>query len=398
MSKRDHRRGRLGALSTTSNSDAARLRLSCTGDQIAVSHEMSSAPAKSCRITFDISDGRELNPSCLLPLFLLPAMSAHADIEIEGPVSPVLLRRANTIQDLYESWLPAVRRVGIQAQSAPPPGQAGMSLLFTAGLDSMASLIRLKDQVTELVTVHGFDVRIGQPFENHINQLQEACAYFHKPLVVVRTDLREVTDGWFKSRGLPPWGFYHGGPLAAVLIAMARQKGVIASSYSYSQLHPWGSHPVLDPLWSTENTEIIHEGAEQTRLQKLRVVGEYPGLLQYLRVCWEGQHHSNCGRCEKCLRTMTALEGLGLLRGCSTFPAREVDPSLLRGIAITGTASYFWKELVDLPLRPEITAIIQRLLQDEELGLPSGRGPRSKIKRVVSALSRAGKLLKAAFT
>jgi len=325
-------------------------------------------------------------------------MAAGADLEIDGPVCPALLRQADTVQDLYQSWLPAVNRVRIRARVQTTPSRTGTSLLYTGGVDSMASLIRLRDQVTELVVVHGFDFPIGQIFERRKIPLQAVSSYFEKPLIVVRTDLRDVTDDWFLSRGLSPWGFYHGAALAAVLLALARANGVIASSYSYSQLHPWGSHPILDPLWSTEGTQIIHDGTGMTRLQKLQLIGEHPALLEHLRVCWEGGRDLNCGRCNKCLLTMTALEGLGLLRGCSAFPAREVDPALLNGLVFTGARSYFWKELADLPHRPEVGAFIRRILRDSELGLPSRRGAKGRLRRVAAALRRSGKLLKAAVT
>ncbi len=374
------------------------LQVSCTGHQIIVEHKTAAGPARQYRIVFDSSDGGEPNASCLLPLFLLPAMAAGAGLEIEGPVCPRLLQRAGNIQDLYESWMPGVSRVGIRAAAQSTASREGTALLFTGGVDSIASLIDLKDQVTELVTVHGYDFPVAQSFERRIAHLQCIGDYFRKPLVVVRTDLRDFTDSWFQTRGHSPWGFYHGAALMSALIARARSVGVIASSYSYTQLHPWGSHPVLDPLWSTENTAIVHHGTQMSRVQKIRLVGSHPVLLEHLRVCWEGQQASNCGRCMKCLLTMTALEGLGLLRDCPAFPAREVDPALLKALVFTGSPLYYWRELADLPLRPEIGAFIRRLLRDSDLGLPSGGGLKRRIKRVVSALGRAAKLLKAAVT
>jgi hypothetical protein len=42
--------------------------------------------------------------------------------------------------------------------------------------------------------------------------------------------------------------------------------------------------------------------------------------MQHLRVCWMDQSDRNCGKCEKCLRTLTAFELLGKRDRCVTFP------------------------------------------------------------------------------
>ena len=56
--------------------------------------------------------------------------------------------------------------------------------------------------------------------------------------------------------------------------------------------------------------------------------------LQSLRVCWEnraGQY--NCGRCEKCLRTMSNLRIAGALERCTTFSSR-LDMSAISRVQI----------------------------------------------------------------
>jgi hypothetical protein len=94
----------------------------------------------------------------------------------------------------------------------------------------------------------------------------------------------------------------------------------IAASRSYADLIPLGSHPLLDPLWSTETTEFVHDGCEATRIEKAAVIASDDIALKHLRVCWENRGGAyNCGRCEKCLRTMACLRTLGVLQRCSAF-------------------------------------------------------------------------------
>lgn len=46
-----------------------------------------------------------------------------------------------------------------------------------------------------------------------------------------------------------------------------------------------------------------------------------PKARAFLRVCWQNPDNAyNCCRCEKCIRTMLALEALGGLDQCPTFP------------------------------------------------------------------------------
>jgi hypothetical protein len=87
---------------------------------------------------------------------------------------------------------------------------------------------------------------------------------------------------------------------------------------------PWGSHPVIDPLWSSENMEIIHDGANADRVTKIMdTIALYPEALRLLRVCVNKRGGSgNCGFCVKCIRTMTALEMAGVLRSCGSFPPK----------------------------------------------------------------------------
>ncbi len=119
------------------------------------------------------------------------------------------------------------------------------------------------------------------------------------------------------------WARYHGTVLIAV--ALGLQAGMhrlyIPSSYPYRDLFPWGSHPLIDPLWSTESTEIVHDGCEATRVQKVvSYISKSQVALDHLRVCWEshrGQY--NCGTCEKCLRTKLNLKIAGVLDKASAL-------------------------------------------------------------------------------
>ena len=70
---------------------------------------------------------------------------------------------------------------------------------------------------------------------------------------------------------------------------------------------------MLDPLWSTEAVEIVHDGCGQTRVEKIKYISQNETVMKNLRYCWENRDvEYNCGKCEKCLRTATCLEIAGV--------------------------------------------------------------------------------------
>lgn len=147
------------------------------------------------------------------------------------------------------------------------------------------------------------------------------------------------------------WGFlYFGAALASVGLTLEDifEKVYVASSFSYDQILPWGSHPALDPLWSTERVSIIHDGCEARRVDKTRFIAQFPVVTDTLRVCTyrplSGSIY-NCGLCEKCLRTMVGLHIAGALHKCRTLP-NSIDLRILRRIPIHREVRSLTEELV----------------------------------------------------
>lgn len=64
-------------------------------------------------------------------------------------------------------------------------------------------------------------------------------------------------------------------------------------------------------MFTTSSLRIISEGATLTRLDKIKSVASYKPSYKYLNVCTSTVE--NCGVCEKCTRTMLALDALNKL-------------------------------------------------------------------------------------
>lgn len=68
---------------------------------------------------------------------------------------------------------------------------------------------------------------------------------------------------------------------------------------------------LLTSMFSTKSLTIYSEGANLSRLDKTKQVVEYKPSYQYLNVCIDTSE--NCGKCEKCIRTLLALDAIGKL-------------------------------------------------------------------------------------
>jgi hypothetical protein len=275
----------------------------------------------------DLSTSGNAWIASLLPL----AVTFDEPLRLHAPVDPRLLASAHELVQLWRCWHPHLAAVTIEADTAATTHtrSARTSLFFSAGLDSFFTLLRPRGdadgtRVDELITVWGFDV----PVENSAagQRLHARCAAVAsetgRSFVGVTTNLRLTR--WREA----DWEFLGYGPaMAAVALALeSRYDNVLISGGGgYRDLHPSGSHPLIDPLFSTSALNVVHDGAAFTRVEKTRELIKHDVVLRTLRVCWRSRTDENCGACKKCYRAMLMLELLGALNRCTTFPERSLS-------------------------------------------------------------------------
>jgi bacterioferritin-associated ferredoxin len=245
------------------------------------------------------------------------AMRRAASLSVPEPVSARLLGALPTIQQILSAWDSDNHVVPVNATGEVPEydRERDTASFFTGGVDSFFTAVRNIDSIDAFVYVHGFDV----PLEDLATRrrasetLRAACTELGRPLLEVEATIRHVSSDYL------PWTEYQGAALASVGLLLGRRfrRILIAASHSYRDLFPWGSHPLVDPLWSTEAVEVVHEGAVD-RVEKTAEISRSEVAMRYLRVCTPSA--SNCGRCEKCLRTMVGLQLVGGLERCETLP------------------------------------------------------------------------------
>jgi hypothetical protein len=317
------------------------------------------------------------------------AMKLGAQMVVEDAVSPKLLASLDTVQDILCKWHPGFRRVAIQAQPPKPrpaPAADRVAAFFSGGVDSFYTALKHRETLAALVLVHGFDMALEKvELRSRVSEaLREAASALGKPLLEIETNSRTITDPH------ADWLYQQFGPaLAGVAMLLdGFDRVLVPSGKSYANLDVVASHPLLDPLWSTEYRALLHDGCERDRPEKVAAISDSPAVWRWLRVCWRNPGDTyNCGRCEKCIRTMLNLQAAGVLERCSAFDA-ELTPARVVAVEIPNQlVAYNYEQalraLRTAGSRPDLTRALEQTLA------------RNRLKRVVAALGELPALLPA---
>jgi hypothetical protein len=276
-------------------------------------------------------------PEAFGSAFLIPALQHRARLRLSDPLDPTWVANASELAAILHGWwrLPPWPPVS-EAPSRPvapgvptPPDDGPTALFFSGGVDSFHRLLRNQRPVDMLVTLLGFDIALDDRARAEIvvTAAHTIAAAVGARSVVVRTNARQhplIRD--------TKWERAHGGVLAAVghMLAPAARRVLIATSPPGDKEVPWGSHWRIDPLWSSREVAIVHDGRGLRRIDKLREIAAEPLVREHLHVCWRHYEATgNCARCAKCLLAMLILEECGELQHSRVFGGRE---DLVRGL------------------------------------------------------------------
>lgn len=272
--------------------------------------------------------------SPFLAMGLLPAMLIGEDLEIDAVVSARLAESVPTLAAIYAAWDPRLRVpettwAGTTTAGTPPPGTG---CYFSRGADSLLSAAVTRTRpapLTHLVFVDGLEpLHSPATAAAELRIAGEAAERLALPLVPVATNAHVFADRFWR------WENMHGSVLAGVGLALGGGLGrlVIPSTDSVTSLVPYGSSPLVDPLYSSERVTLFHDDVILTRAGKIAaLVAQRPDLLPFLKVCFAEDRSDNCGRCGKCLITMAALQAAGGLALATQFPP-VIDVARIRAL------------------------------------------------------------------
>lgn len=260
-----------------------------------------------------------------------PAMAQGRSIQIspEMKISSQLIDGVEKLQEIFSCWYPELKRADVCCEPIDSsPKSFETASFFSGGIDGLYTAVQHQKEIKKLIYINGFDFEMPPDlFASAFNRVKKIADHLDLEIIPVETNFYSFMQQKKISRPLN-----HGSCLASVGLLTGFSKIYIPASYTYNQLHPWGSHPFTDHLWSNQGTKFIHDGADASRVQKTLSIVDYDkSLLENMVVCWDDPN-SNCGKCPKCQRTMIALKILGVRT--PSF-SNEIDISSIKRLWIS---------------------------------------------------------------
>jgi len=329
--------------------------LTAEGGTVRVSAEIQWENAKREPLTLFVQTDEQFKESIwpdpnsfLIASFLTAWNSREERILVEGTLCPALVSNLQGAFMMLRSWYPAdfgeVPSIeSTNGLKASLPEGGGAVSLMSGGIDSLCLL-----RANHLHFPPGHPNRIrsvlsvaqnAKPFasrEELYKKIEARLTAINPVAMDAGVEVMPVvTNTWW----LTPDGYFYGQKSYASLLSATcsffskgYSKGYIASSYDAAFTgKPWGSHPQLDAFYSSSHFQMENSGTEMTRLRKVEIVADWPVALNHIRVCQnDNSGGKNCGTCEKCIRTMLMLEGLGKLWDCTAFPKNTITSELVR--------------------------------------------------------------------
>lgn len=261
----------------------------------------------------------------------LHAFSRGEPLLIDRPVDAVLLENIREVMRIWQRWYPRFHPVPIETStydSQTQPARAKRGTFFSLGVDTFftvfhhdaQSAARAEPLIDDLLLLWGFDIirEDADAFGKLRARSQTVASELGKELIVVTTNLRETQLNVGGPLDLTQDPF-----LATIALALeTRYREVLISAgwAPASPLQPHHTHPVVNALLTTGPTRVTFFGTEFSRITKTALEAQSDLAMRTLHVCWYPPLGENCGRCNKCLRTMATLEVLGVLDQCTAFP------------------------------------------------------------------------------
>lgn len=275
-------------------------------------------------IFFEVSGAHEISDASVRDcLYLIGSTIAFwfGDGIIEVPGADKILH-AN-VREAHRKWNQwsgnngSIQHVGdFETTNSHSASDRSAAVFFSGGIDSYFSLLNLPEKELALLSIEHTEAdpaSISDGFARLADLQNSASENAHRRNVKIVTNMMVA-----HPRILDQWALRLHGPFyaaCALLVSDTISSAAISSTFEYSNLKPWGSHPELDPLWSSSSTQIVHFGADHSRAEKTELVARSATARSTLSVCEKGRYADgsqlNCSKCTKCYRTMLTLDALG---------------------------------------------------------------------------------------
>lgn len=320
----------------------------------------------------------------------VPAMHfGERRLRLEATVCPELNTGLRVALDWFCHWYGGPYddyfEVETQLQQRPTAldEKRRAAFFFSGGIDSYAALcanhrdfaLRHPGRIQDGIVIYGLELDQREKFDYVLKMLQREADVFGLNLIPVFTNIYLIYRPEDRQNGFSFWNDkFHSAALTAAAHALDRRVHTVSlgSTHDIPNLIPHGTHPVIEPNYSSTQLKVKFDGVNLSRFKKTQLVAQWDGVVNNLRVCnhfakYEADH-LNCGVCDKCVRTALALEALGKLRGSRSFPydCLEVETVQKAFRRLNDTSVRFLPELVE-PLqnagRADLAAAVQGLFR-----------------------------------
>lgn len=271
-------------------------------------------------------DAVQDNYDGFLVLVLIVAMKDNKNIEINGKVSYKLyFNIVNHLMQIIKIVHPHFHMIRIKVKGFSDEkyeNNYGIGCGLSCGVDSLCCIedyynkyVRDYYKLTHVTNFFAGATKNRKVYENkliHINKYVEET----------ELDFLQVDTTFQKINNLEHQYFHTLRNLSVPLFFQKLfNKYYYASSFSYqnSKIVPdsgsiTSTEPMLIPLLSTENCDLILHGAQYSRVRKTEIISNNELAQKYLDVCVSPFHYEvvqdkiNCSKCFKCLRTCCTLD------------------------------------------------------------------------------------------
>jgi hypothetical protein len=277
-------------------------------------------------LTFEVSAGELATidrADAFVPVALLVAMREGYPLHVDAAVSPRLVYHLNhVVVPLLVRIDPSLHAVAVTAaQPAPPPRAeaGGVCIGFSGGVDSISALddhffrdVEPGFRVTHLL----FNDVGSHPQHGHAaifarrhRRVAAVAASLRLPLIVTRSNQDEILGRDFARFDVLR------NATVPLLLQSQMHRFLYASAHSYERMRVGPGQTsgvvgsVLLPALSTEAIDMHLVGAQYSRVGKIERIADLPFTREHIDVCFYSPDHvANCGECDKCMRTLLALE------------------------------------------------------------------------------------------
>lgn len=203
------------------------------------------------------------------------------------------------------------------------------SMFFSGGVDSLDTLCTNFKKDPLLIMIWGSDIWLEDKkgwntAKNNINTISKIL---NKDKIYIKSNFRKtinelkLNEVYEEKLGDNWWhGVEHGlallGHIAPLVPKYKIAVHYVPGTHSYQNKNvKCASHPTIDENFVVANCNILHDGFNYTRLDKVKNIVKFKkenNINIQFRTCYKERNDKiNCCNCEKCFRTMMELVCIG---------------------------------------------------------------------------------------